>query len=84
MPDSTVKGLFAKLVEAWPPDRIAALATATDPKEIEAGAFALREALEMGMQIGSDRPRPSAVSAKARRDLADMRTLVRNLLRENP
>ncbi|MGO4832397.1 hypothetical protein AB4144_08900 [Rhizobiaceae sp. 2RAB30] len=82
MHESTVKGLLAKLIEAWPPDRVAALATSNNPKEIEAGAFALRDALEMAMQLGRERPQPSAVSAKARRDLAEMRETVRKILRD--
>lgn len=82
MPDTTATASFAKLIEDWPPDRISALATATDSKEIEAGASALRDALELCMQMGRERPRPSAVSAKTRRDIAEMRKTVLKMLRD--
>lgn len=82
MPDSVARASFAKIVEDWPPNRLAALATSTDPKEIEAGAFAFRDALELCMQMERERPRLNPLSAKARRDVAEMRETVRKMLQD--
>lgn len=83
MPSNTAKALIEKLTKEWPPERISALATSTDPKEMAAGASALRDALMLCTQMKQERPRPpSAVSAKARRDLSEMRETVRKMLRD--
>ncbi len=40
MPDNMAQASIEKLALEWPPERISALETATDPTEIRAGAFA--------------------------------------------
>lgn len=57
MLDNIPNTLLAKLTEEWPPDRVSVLATSTDPKEIEAGASALRDALMLCM-TKRELPRP--------------------------
>ncbi len=59
MPDNMAQASIEKLALGWPPERISALETATDPTEIRAGAFALREAL-MLCSIKREQPRPPA------------------------
>lgn len=84
MPNNKAKDLVEKLVAEWPPERVLALATSTDPKEIEAGASALRNSLNLCTQLLTQkRPAPkNPATAKVRRDISEMRDTVRKMLRD--
>lgn len=85
MPNNNkAKDLVEKLVTEWPPERVSALATSTDPKEIEAGASALRNSLNLCTQLLTrKRPAPkNPTTAKVRRDILEMRDTVRKMLRD--
>lgn len=76
-----------KLIKEWPSDRLTALMTSNDPKEIEAGALALREALNLCTQtVKQGRSTGKGVEritvAKARRDISEMRDAVQKMLRD--